>query len=241
MLVGGVVAGPMVDRWGYPTMFAVFALLSVPCPLLGLFLTDRPVTSRRREHQSTREQSRLGTAFIFLLLATVLPGIGAFVSSIGRSLAMDGLGFTATAISSAGAIAGAITLPLPLVMGWLSDRVGRKRLMALVYLAVATGLLTMSASLWQFWVASSLIAVFGASVPIRDALATDLASQASLGRGLSLLSAAAYAAGILGFAVTGQATDCWGTTTTLLAGAALPLIATLLLIPVRETQCREVT
>ena len=243
MLIGGLAAGPMADRWGYPTMFAFFALFSVPCPLLGLLLKDKAATPGQRGQPLTGERPKLGAAFFFLLLATMLTGIGGFVSSIGRSLAMDGLEFTSTSISSAGAIAGAVTLPLPLAVGWLSDRVGRKRLMALIYLAVAAGLLTMSASasLWHFWVASSLVAVSGASVPIRDALATDLISRASLGRGMALLSAAAYAAGILGFAATGQAIDRWGTPTALLAGAALPLIATLLLIPIREKRHQEAT
>ena len=58
---------------------------------------------------------------------------------------------------------------------------------------------------------------------------------------MALLSAAAYAAGILGFAATGQAIDRWGTPTALLAGAALPLIATLLLIPIREKRHQEAT
>jgi MFS family permease len=241
MLIGGLAAGPMADRWGYPTMFAIFALISVPCPLLGLSLEEKAPTPGQIGEASTRDRPKLGAAFFPLLVATVLVGIGGFVSSIGRSLAMNGLGFTSTSISSAGAFAGAVTLPLPLAVGWLSDRVGRKRLMALVYLAVGAGLLIMSAStsLWHFWVASSLVAASGASVPIREALATDLVSQASLGRGLSLLSAAAYGAGIFGFAATGQAIDLWGMTATFLAGAALPLVATLLLIPIRQKRGQQ--
>ena len=127
------------------------------------------------------------------------------------------------------------------MVGRLSDRAGRKRLLALIYLAVAAGLLALSASvsLWHFWAASSLIAVSNASLAVRNALVTDLVPAASLGKGISLLSAAAYAAGIFGFAATGQAIDLWGPRAALLAGAALPLIATLLLIPIREPRRQE--
>jgi DHA1 family tetracycline resistance protein-like MFS transporter len=155
---------------------------------------------------------------------------------MGRSLAMKNLAFTATAISSTGAVAGAVTMPLPIVVGWLSDRTGRKRLLALCFAAAGAGLLTLSAamSLWHFWMAASLITVSGAGTTIRQALATDLVPQESLGKGLSLLGAASWLSGIIGFATTGSAVQHLGISPTLLVGASLPLIGILLLIPIRQ-------
>ena len=236
MLIGGLAIGPMADRWGYPTMFAVLGVFSMPCPLLGLLLEDKVVSSQRRGRPSARTSPGLGGAFFFLLLAALLVGIGAFVGNMGRSLAMNDLEFTATAISSTGAIAGAVTLPLPLVIGWLSDRIERKRLIALCYVAVAAGLLTLRAavSLWHFWVATSLVNVLSAGTTIGRALATDLVPQKSLGKGMSLMDTAAWVSGIIGFAITGSAIQHLEISTTLLAGASLSLIAILLLIPIRQ-------
>ena len=236
MLFGGLAIGPMADRWGYPTMFAILALFSIPGPLLGLLLKDKVVATGRRGQPSATESPGLGWAFFYLLLATLLVGIGGFASGMGRSVAMNDLGFTSAAISSAGAVAGAVTLPLPLIVGWLSDRVGRKRLIAFCYVAVAAGLMTLatSVSLWHFWVATSLIAVSNGSAIVRQALATDLAAQESLGKGMSLLTSATWVAGIIGFAATGSAIQHLGISTTLLAGASLPLMAILLLIPIRQ-------
>ena len=53
------------------------------------------------------------------------------VRMMGTSLAMSELGFEAAAISSTVAVTGAVVLPLPPPLGWLSDRLGRKRFLAL--------------------------------------------------------------------------------------------------------------
>jgi MFS family permease len=75
---------------------------------------------------------------------------------------LDGAKRYAAAISSIGAIGGAFALPLPSLIGWLSDRVERKRLLALSHLIGTVDLLILaaSASLWRFWVVASLMAVF---------------------------------------------------------------------------------
>jgi len=99
----------------------------------------------------------LGGRFTLLLLASIVASTAVFVGRLGTSLAMNELGFVAAAISSTGAMSGAITLPLPPLLGWLSDRVDRKRLMALCYLTGTVGLLalTVSGSLWHFWAAAA--------------------------------------------------------------------------------------
>ena len=81
--------------------------------------------------------------------------------------------------------------------------------------------------------ASSVVSAYNA---VESALVTDLVPRASLGRGLSLFGATTYVGGIIGYAVTGQAIEHLGTTATFLGGAFLPLIAILLLIPIREAR-----
>jgi MFS family permease len=234
-LIGGLTTGPIVDRWGYPTLFLALALLWVLSPLTALLLEDKVVSQPEPDKTSTTgERPTLGVRFFLLLLANIAAGITVFVGRLGTSLAMDELLFVSAAISSTTAVGGALTLPLSPLIGWLSDRVGRKRLLAICYLAGSAGLLvlTTSTSLWHFWVSAAFLSVSSyVSIGVGSALVTDLVPQKSLGRGLSLFGATPWAGAIIGFAGTGYAIENLGLLSTFLLGAFLPLIATILLIP----------
>jgi MFS family permease len=239
-LAGGLATGPMADRWGYPTMFAVLSLFLGLWPLTGLLVEDKVVARIRRGEASTvEERPGLGRGFAFLLLASLAATVANFMGLLGRSLAMDDLGFVAAVISGTAAVGGAVTLPLPPLVGWLSDRVGRKRFLALCYLACAVGLsvLAASVSLWHFWVASSLLSVLSyAGSGVGSALVIDLVPQESLGRGISLFGATTWAGGIIGYAGAGHALQTLGMTPTFIAGVFLSLIAIALLIPIRRVE-----
>jgi MFS family permease len=236
--IGGVTTGPIADRWGYPTMFVTLSLFLILWPLTGLFLEDKVVARVRRGAASTAgERPRLGGRLFLLLLASIVAYIVVSIGRLGTSLAMDELGFVFATVSSTGAVGGAVTLPLPPLIGWLSDRVGRKRLLALCYLAGTVGLLALavSASLWHFWVAASLLSVLSyASTGVGSALVTELVPQESLGRGISLFNAMGWVGGIIGFAGTGYAVQTLGMVSTFIMGAFLPLIAIILLIPIQQ-------
>jgi MFS family permease len=242
-LIGGTTTGPIADRWGYPTMFAAVSLFLALWPLTGLLLEDKVVERVRRGETSTAgERPRLGGGFFLLLLASLGAAVVNYVCALGTSLAMNELGFVSAAISSTMAVGGAVTLPLPPLIGWLSDRVGRKRLLALCYLAGTVGLLLLavSVSLYHFWVANSLLSVLAyVGRGVGSALVTDLASQESLGRGISLFSATTWIGGIIGFAGTGYAVQHLGMAPTFIVGAFLPLIAIILLIPIRQAERGE--
>lgn len=241
-LIGGLTVGPMADRWGYPTMFAVLALFLTLWPLAGLLVEDKVVVRLQRDEASTAEKrAGLGGSFYLLFLASLAAAVAGFVSMLGRSLAMNELGFVATAISNTKAVSGAVALPLPLLMGWLSDRVGRKRSLVLGYLAGTAGLLVLAAaaSLWHFWAVASLMAIrANVDRSVGSALVTDLVPPESLGRGMSLLSATTWMGGIIGFGGTGQVVQHLGMAPTFIMAAFLPLIAIVLLIPIRQARGR---
>jgi MFS family permease len=236
-LIGGFATGPIADRWGYPAMFTALSLFGILWPLTGLLLKDKVVARAQRvETSAAGEKPRLGGSFYLLFLASLTASVASFVVMMGRSLAMNDLGLAAAAISSAVAIGGAATLPLPPLVGWLSDRVGRKQFLTLGYLAGTVGLLCLvvSVSLWHFWVVSFLVSILTpVNMGVGSALTTDLVSRESVGRGISLFSATTWIAGIIGYAGTGYAIQRLGLTSAFVIGAFLPLIAIILLIPIR--------
>jgi MFS family permease len=239
-LIGGLTSGPIADRWGYATLFAFLALCFGLLPLAALFLEDIKVPKAPgKAGESAGGATGLGRSFFLLLLTSLAATISTNVRSLGTSLAMNEMGFAAAAISSTSAVGGAAILPLVPAAGWLSDRVGRKRFLTVCYLTGSVGLvgLAASVSLWHFWVAGSLVFVM-ASVhnTIGSALVTDLVPPASLGRGLSLFSTTTWVGGIVGYSSAGQSIQRFGTTATFVLGAFLPVLALLLLIPVREVE-----
>jgi SET family sugar efflux transporter-like MFS transporter len=235
-LTGGLAAGALVDRWGYPTLFSATAIFLVLWPLSGLFLTEAKTTRVNREEGDVTAKPQLGRSYYHLFSASLVASIAAFVIVLGRSLRMGDLAFNATDISLTGAVSGIISMPLPLLMGWLSDRTGRKVYLILAYLAASSSLaiLAVSSSLWHFATVMALQAFFtGVNGSVGNALVTDLLPQEALGKGLSLFGATSWIGGVLGFAGAGYAMQNLGMLPTFIIGGCLPLVGILLLVPVR--------
>jgi DHA1 family multidrug resistance protein-like MFS transporter len=123
-------------------------------------------------------------------------------------------------------------IPVTLLIGTLSDRLGRKGFLILGYVLAAGGALTLSTAtqLWHFWLASVLLfvamSVNGSVVP---ALATDLLASTALSRGLPWLNAMSRVGGMVGFASAGYLMDTLGATPLYLIAAALSVMAATLL------------
>ena len=113
----------------------------------------------------------------------------------------------------------------------------RKIFLYLGYLAgiASLSVLAISTSLWHFCIVLVLQATFMAvTATVGNALVTDLVSQESLGRGLSLFGATGWIGGVLGFAGAGYALQSLGMVPTFIIGICLTLIAIVLLIPIRS-------
>jgi MFS family permease len=227
-LFGGGLAGPIASRWGYASLYAVLSLIGILGPLAGLLWAEGDVATVPSLKTAPAGKSvGLGKSFHFLFVASLGAAVASFVFFLGRSFVMTDLGFNAAALSSAGAIGGAVALPVPLLAGWLSDRLGRKRFVAFSFLATTAALLAMCAStaLWHFWAASMLFTLSFAGGPAGSALVTELVPRQALGRGLAMYNATTWLGGIAGCALTGCAAQSLGTAPTLVAGAFLPLVA----------------
>ena len=238
-LIGGGTTGFLVDQWGFPFMFLAVSIFCLLWPLAALCLVDKTLSKELRSVDKTFAKAPWLTGGIsLLLLASLVATIAAFVNILGRSLVMNSLNLSAAAISSTGAVGGAIALPLPVLFGWLSDRLGRKRLLVLCYLAGIFSLLILaiSASLWHFWISASLITVlFDVNRGIGSAYVTDLVPEASLGKGIAIFNVMPWIGGILGFALTGYAIQNLGIVSTFISGAFLPFIAIILVLLIRQT------
>jgi MFS family permease len=239
-LAGGLIVGPMVDRWGYPTMFALLSLFNLLWPLAALILRDKRADQViAGERSLAGRRLRLGTSFYLLLISNLMVAAAGFVGLFCRSLSMGALGFTATAVSSTLAVSSALALPLPLLVGWLSDHLGRKRFLVLSYLVSTTGLvlLSQSSALWHFWLAVALTGV-GSSLrmAVGQALANDLLPRESLGRGTGLFTATTWFGAVIGFSASGNAVEHWGLAATLIGVAVLPLLAIGLLVAIRPAR-----
>lgn len=236
-LIGGLATGFIVDRWGFPTMFTAVAVFLTLWPLAGIFLTEIDVERVQGEGGRARERSGLGRSYYLLFAANLIASIASFIIVLGRSLLMSDLEFRAMAIASTGAVGGIVAMPLPLLMGWLSDRSGRKIFLYFGYLAgiASLSILAISTSLWHFWIISVLQSIFMAvNGTIGNALVTDLVSQESLGRGLSLFGATGWIGGVFGFAGAGFALQSLGVLPTFIIGICLILVTVVLVIPIRS-------
>ena len=243
-LIGGLTTGPIADLYGYPTMFTIMGTFIAVVVLGALLLEDRAVTKAQpRPEAVIKHKPELGNRFFLLIIASTIIGIVSFTAVLGTSLTMIGQRFDSTAIASTMAAGGAIALPIPRILGGLSDRIGRKRLLVLTYVMGTLGLLILawSTSIWHFWLASALrSAMFFSNNGIGSALVTDLVSKESLGKGIALFNSTAWLGGILGFGISGYAIQNIGIVPTLVIGSFLPLLAITLVMPIQRGKLARV-
>ncbi len=235
-VIGGLGIGVLADALGFSRMWIALAGLELLCPAAGLLVKDVTAAKRTPAERAARTSGIWTAAFTILLLVGVLAAFGSFIGALGRSLAMQA--FSNAEITSTVAVSGIVTLPFPFLVGFLSDRLGRLRFLALCYVAGVAGLVVYAASavLWQFWLASALVAfVSYVSTGVGSALVVDLVPRESVGRGLALFSATGWTGGILGFLVGGALFPVLGFGATFLIGAGLLAVACGLLPPIGMT------
>jgi MFS family permease len=239
-LLAGALGGIVAERWGFPRLFVVMAATSMLMLLIAIFIQDGPLSYEGAQPQTgdgkpVGEKVSLGQLVPLLLAAHLLIRLGLLVGDLGAPLAMTQLGFTAAAVSSAVAVSAAVTLPLPLILGWLSDKAGRKRLLLLCYGIGALALLVLASStwIWHFWLSASLMAISNAGNGVTQAFVADLAPPQAIGRSMSLFHSTSLFAGIIGLSGGGYMMQSLGISSALLLSVCLPVMAMTLLLRIR--------
>jgi len=228
-IIGGSSVGWLVDRQGYPQMFAVLGLIYALWPLVGLFMVkDKPVARKVKPGPANMNSARPGKGFHLLLLGILLSAMTISVSRLGLSLSMKASQFSPAAIAGASGIGGLVTIPVVLGFGVLSDRLGRRLFLILGYLLAASSAITLviANQLWHFWAAAAaMLLARSISGSLASALATDILPPEALSRGLPWLGTMTWVAGVLGFAASGYMIDTLGADNLYWIAAALSLAA----------------
>jgi len=239
-VLGGLAVGQFIARQGYPQAFIMLAAVWLLWPLATLGL-DRALPAPARKTAVPSAPTVRGKAnaaekrpFYLLLLIVFMSTVAIYVGRLSTSLAMQSLDFSARAVSSTSVVASLFAIPITPLLGSLSDRLGRRRLLWLGYLLAAAGalILTASTQIWHFWLETIFLFVAtSVNGTVAAALATDLLPASQVRRYLPWLNAVVWGAGIVGFAASGLVADVLGAATTGWIAAALSLAAGALLLP----------
>lgn len=231
---GGVIMGLLMRQYGYSTMFAVSTLVWSMWPLLALWKIDYKPSAQTTKVQATVKgpASSHGSMFLFLLMTVFLASMTVSIARLGLSLSMKAGQFSASDVSTANAFGGLIALPVTMLIGMTSDRLGRMPPLLFGYLTAmaSTLMLLIAKDLWQFQVASSLVLIARNIIsPMSFAFATDLLERDQLGRALPLVNTANWASGVLGFVGTGYMMDLFGSAA-LYGGATIITILAVVMV-----------
>ena len=240
-LIVGLFGGQIADRWGFIIIYVLMAVLVGVMFIVTVVLIHDvdplPASHPHKESHAEKPASiGVGTVVWMLLLANLLARLGTSPSDLGRPLIMLKLGLDTTAVGNAIAVSSAVTLPLPFIMGRLSDRIGRKRLLILCFGVAALGVLLLTgASLpWHFWLVAALTSLVNATGGVGQAYIADLTEAKSIGRSLSLYNSSNFISGMIGLGGAGYVIHAIGVNAALIVGACLIGTSIVLLLRMRS-------
>ena len=228
-VLGGLIVGGVIVRLGFSAAYIGLAGLWLVIPVLVLLaLPQAEGTEVRIASSALRPKLALGTPFYLMMIMGVLAAAAVSVGNLSVTLSMQALQFSPQAISSTTVISGLAAIPVTFFIGSLSDRVGRRRVLALNFVLITVVVVGMmsAAALWHFWLGAAPLMMAGlVNSAMTSALATDLLPRASLERGLPLLMAAMTMVGIPASVGTGYLMQSRGPALAFAVAAGLALTA----------------
>ncbi len=234
-VIGAFAIGWLVDMRGYSAMFTILASFSAILPVVSLVLNDKVTGPAEASSAAQGKSAKLDRNFYWLFAATILFTIPLDSGLLIRSIVMNEMGFNSLEITSTGAISGLVAIPFPFVLGWISDRIGRKTFLYSTYLlgCVFILVLAVSTQYWHFLAAFAISGISTGAYTIGSALVADLVPREALGRGLSAINASLWIGGVIGYGSSGVMKQALGLGLTFIIVGLLALTAVVLLIPIR--------
>ena len=236
-LIGGLGVGFIVDHFGYRGVFNSLAVFYILCIVGGLVSLESPASSPSEpSHADAAGGRRIGGLLVLLLVAQLLVAVTNGTGNLGRSLSMNAGGFSKSAITLTAAIQGLVSLGFPLVMGWFSDRIGRRKVLVVSCAVICASLILLAYSrlLWHYCLFAVTYSFLSVSQGIGPAYVVDIDPTGNVGRGVSLFQSMFWVGSIAAMASTGFAIERMGPVTPILASSLFPVAAAILLLFIRE-------
>jgi MFS family permease len=243
-MLSGFVYGKIVDGAGFQTLLLINLGISILWTGLSL-LYKEPVVSLPEKKIDQGRIPELGGiskhpgrmpfaptgGYWWIVLAAILGWVVVNGGKLGITLVMSDLAFSAGDISLTVGVASLAALAMPLLLGWMSDRIGRKPLLLALNLLGLIGLFLLGwgHGLAGFCAASSLLSLYSCFGGLSNALAADLLPPQSLGLGLALINSSSYIAGIFSSSLVGLSLKSLGNTKPFLLAMAVPVAAAIFL------------
>lgn len=248
----GTILVPFIGGWllaSYSWQLTL-ALFGIPALLVGTLIALRVREDGRayqvnaRSSGSVWEQLRsvLGRRDLLLILGAALIAAGGrgldilapfMLLYLRGPLGIDeGTTNWLYALLLVGAVVG------PLLAGWLSDHLGRRRVLVAYYVLSAVGIMLFLAAGANLWLLAPLLLPFGTAVfsesPVLQAYLADRAIGPSRDVAFSVYFAFAFGIGAFWAFVIGNVVSTWGYPVAFSVMAASYLAAALLLVAVRQ-------
>ncbi len=242
-IASGTTVGQIIAAHGWPMMFVALAVVWAAWPVTALLgVKDQPAPTPRHEIRAPHvPATRLGRSFRMLVVVTLMAAVAASVGRFGASVSMQSLGFSPSDVASTTTVGGLAAMPVVLLAGLFSDRLGRKRFLMLGYvLAAGSALaLTVAVQLWHFWLAAALT-LMARSIgdAVASAFTADLLPAEERSRGIPWIKSTMWVAGAMSFLSAGYVMDALGPTVLYVVVAVLAVAAVLILRTLRPDHGR---
>jgi AAHS family 3-hydroxyphenylpropionic acid transporter len=222
--VVAIVGVPLIAAVGWRGASIVFGLPAIAVAVLILLFVREAGTDRAAARASGTVRAAFGrilrdSDLRWLYLTSALGGRGRGLGVVNLFALIYMTQVLGLDSATSGLMYGALivfSVPMPLVAGWLSDRIGRKPLIVGVYLGGALGFLVFLAagsSLLWLWVGIVLMGLFSFSEsPQLQALLGDIAPPSSRDASYAFYFAMAFGVGSLWTAVYGVVIQAFGET-----------------------------
>jgi AAHS family 3-hydroxyphenylpropionic acid transporter len=223
-VVVAIVGVPLIAAVGWRGASIVFGLPAIAVAVLILLFVREAGTDRAAARASGTVRAAFGrilrdSDLRWLYLTSALGGGGRGLGVVNLFALIYMTQVLGLDSATSGLMYGALivfSVPMPLVAGWLSDRIGRKPLIVGVYLGGALGFLVFLAagsSLLWLWVGIVLMGLFSFSEsPQLQALLGDIAPPSSRDASYAFYFAMAFGVGSLWTAVYGVVIQAFGET-----------------------------